>query len=166
MSAAALLFSASLAPLFAAASTRPLFVIERSKNINVLHYDANLSPGGKLDPLEPVAAYWIMRAEKGQREDLTWLEKKKAYGFDIEPERDRSGFRMILKPVPDRPIRITQEGEEVRAEVRIAGKTARLERIYIRSDETRTLPKVLHIELFGKDAATGDPLYEKIIPKD
>jgi hypothetical protein len=146
--------------------TQPLFVIERSKNTNVLHYDAQLTPDGKLDPREPVTAYWIMHEENGQREDLTWLEKKKAYGFDIEPEKGGGGFRMILKPVPKRTIRIYQDGTEIRAEAAIGRKTGRLGKLYIKSDETKMLPKVLCIELFGTDTATGELLYEKLVPTD
>ena len=47
---------------------RPLFIIERSKNANVVHYDARLTPEGKFDPDQPVVAYWILLAEKGQRD--------------------------------------------------------------------------------------------------
>ena len=149
-----------------ASTTQPLFVIERSKNANILHYDAKLTPGGKLDPREPVVVYWIMRAERGQREDLTWLEKKKAYGFGIEPMKDRNGFRMVLKPVPERPLRIFQDGGEARAETTIGGRNGRLDKLYIKSDETKLVPSVLYIELFGRDAVTGELLHEKIVPRN
>ena len=42
-----------------------------------MHYEARLTADGKLDPKEPVIAYWVMRAEDGHREELTWMEKKK-----------------------------------------------------------------------------------------
>ena len=68
----------------ALAETHPLFIIERSKNANVVHYDARLTADGKLDPKEPVIAYYVMLAEDGRRKELNWIEKKMAYGFDIE----------------------------------------------------------------------------------
>jgi hypothetical protein len=55
------------AAMLAAQTTQPLFTIERSKNANVLHYEANLTAQGELDPKEPIVIYWIMKAEKGQR---------------------------------------------------------------------------------------------------
>ena len=51
------------------ASTRetyvPLFVIERSMNKNVVHYDAVVTPDGRLNPRQPIVAYWVMAAEDG-----------------------------------------------------------------------------------------------------
>jgi len=55
-----------------------LFRIERSKNANVVQYDAQLTPEGKLKPEKPVIAYWIMNANSGEKEDLNWVEKKMA----------------------------------------------------------------------------------------
>ena len=48
-----------------------LFIIERSTNKNVIHYDAKFGKDGKLDPKNPVVAYWIMAAEDGRRESLS-----------------------------------------------------------------------------------------------
>jgi hypothetical protein len=39
---------------------QPLFIIERSKNSNVVHYDARLTADGELAAEEPVIAYWVM----------------------------------------------------------------------------------------------------------
>ena len=74
-----------IVPAEAQIKTSPLFIIERSKNANVVHYDARLTADGKLDPKDPVIAYWVLSAEDGRREELSWIEKKKAYGFDIKP---------------------------------------------------------------------------------
>ena len=80
------------------ADTHPLFIIERSKNTNVVHYDARLTADGKLDPEEPVIAYYVMLAEDGRRKELSWIEKKMAYGFCLlytsPSPRDRTRSRM------------------------------------------------------------------------
>jgi hypothetical protein len=65
-------------PAPAQKKTQPLFIIERSKNANVVHYDAQLTADGEIDPNEPVIAYWVMLATDGHREELNWIEKKKA----------------------------------------------------------------------------------------
>lgn len=72
----------------------PLFVIERSLNSNVVHYDARLKDG-KLDPQQPVVAYWVM-GEDGRHQELNFLEKLKAYGFSIFPDKQAEVFRMTL----------------------------------------------------------------------
>ena len=58
-----------------------LFRIERSKNANIIQYDAQVRPDGKLDKKNPVVGYWIRLAEQGQEQELTWLQNKFAFGF-------------------------------------------------------------------------------------
>jgi hypothetical protein len=154
----------ALLPAATQAQTQPLFIIERSKNANVVHYDARLDADGKLDPKEPVIAYWIMLAEDGRREELNWIEKRKAYGFDIKPDRSGNGYRMTVVSAPDRPITVKQEGQVVRAELVIDGRPAVLEKMYINSSEGLMGPKVHYIELHGKDIQTGEKRFEKIVP--
>jgi len=151
-------------PPAATPGTTGLFVIERSKNANVIHYDARLTPDGGLDPDEPVVAYWIMAAEDGHRENLTWLEKKKAYGFSVERNAASGGFRVALVAVPDRQVTVKMAGKTVRAEMTIDGRRAVIERIYINASDGFTGPKVHYYELFGKDPDTGEKRYEKIVP--
>src|SRR6188768_3286107 len=50
----------------------PRFVIALRKHANVVHHDARLDGRGKLDTARPIAAYWIMHAEDGRREELAW----------------------------------------------------------------------------------------------
>ena len=60
--------------------TSNLFVIERSKNANVVSYDAVLTDDGKIKEESPIDAYWLLYAyKKGEREELSAFDKK-AYG--------------------------------------------------------------------------------------
>jgi hypothetical protein len=155
-----------LAPLSAPApaDTQPLFIIERSKNANVVHYDARLGADGKLDPKEPVVAYWIMLAEDGHREDLKWIEKKSAYGFDIKSDPSGCSCRMTVVSAPDREVTVKKDGDAARAELVIDGRPAILEKMYIHSTDGLLGPKVQYIELHGKDLKTGEKRAEKIVP--
>ncbi len=151
-------------PVWAQASV-PLFVIERSVNKNVVHYDARLTSDGKLDPKEPVIAYWIMLAEDGHREDLNWLERTKAYGFSIQPDSRPGTYRMTLMAYPERPITVYQDGSGPKAAVEIAGRRAILQKVYIAATETLGVPKVQYIELFGRDLRTQELLSERIMAR-
>jgi hypothetical protein len=64
----------------------PLFVIARSKNANVVHCEARVARSRALERVHPLAAYWVMCAEDGRREDLTWLEERFAYGWSASFE--------------------------------------------------------------------------------
>ena len=153
------------APGTAQMKTQPLFIIERSKNANVVHYDARLTADGKLDPKEPVIAYWVLSAEDGRREELSWIEKKKAYGFDIKPDPSVKGYKMTLVADPQRQITVKKEGDAARAEGVIDGRPAVLEKMYIKASDGLTGPKVQYIELYGRDLQTGGKCYQKIVPK-
>ena len=151
-------------PAAAPAETRPLFIIERSKNANVVHYDARLTADGKLDPKEPVIVYWIVLAEDGRREKLNWIQKK-AYGFDIKPDPSVNGYRMTVAAAPRQQFTVKKEGDTASAEVVIDGRPAVLEKMYINASDGLTGPKVHYIELHGKDLQTGEKRFEKIVPK-
>lgn len=161
---AALLLVCSAAAA-AAGSAQPLFIIERSKNKNVVHYDAQLDKNSKLDPKEPVIVYWIMLAEDGRRQDLNWLERLKAYGFNIHQDKGGQFYRMTLMAYEEREVRVFQDGDKVRAEIAIDTHPSYLERIYIDSTEGDLIPKVNYVELFGQDVKNGEKRYEKIVPK-
>jgi len=145
--------------------TQSLFIIERSTNANVVHYDARLTADGKLDPEEPVVAYWVLGAEDGRREELSWIEKKKAYGFDIKPDPSVKGYKMTLVAAPQLQITVKKEADAIRAEGVIGGQQAVLEKIYINASTGLTGPKVHYIMLYGKDLKTGGKLSQKIVPK-
>lgn len=145
--------------------SRPLFVIERNKNANVIHYEANLTPDGELNPKEPVIAYWVLHAEDGRRKNLNWLEKKKAYGIKIKPAPSRDGYTLTLAAAPWMPLAVKKAGGAVRVEAQINARTAVLGKMFIQAREKLLGPKVEYIELFGKDLRTGQACSEKILPR-
>ena len=152
-------------PAGAQKKTQPLFIIERSKNANVVHYDAQLTADGKLDSNEPVIAYWVLLAEDGRREKLNWIEKKKAYGFHIKLDPSVNGYKMTIVAVPQGQITVKKDGDAIRAELVIDGRPAVLEKIYINATDGLLWPKVHYIELYGKDLKTGEKRYQKIVNK-
>jgi hypothetical protein len=140
----------------------PLFLVQRSTNANVVHYDAKIA-AGRLDPQEPVVAYWIMAAEDGRREKLNFLERNEAYGFSIQ--RDGSADSYTIRIVSDRQRAIhvmVKDGAAI-AETTIGGHRAYLERIFITTRKVLTVNRTVSAELYGADVATGEKCYEKIM---
>ena len=164
ISCAAVALAFSLSHAWAEGTNQPLFTIERSKNANVVHYDARVNAEGVLDPKQPVAAYWILLAEDGRRQDLNMVERVKAYGFDIKLHSTSNSWAMTLAAYRKRDITVRQMAGSARAEIVIDGRPSLLDKLYIDSTEGRLLPKVNYIELFGKDLETGEKRYEKILP--
>ena len=152
-------------PAAAQTKTSPLFIIERSKNANVVHYDARLTADGKLDPKEPVIAYWVLLAEDGRRKELSWIEKKMAYGFTIKPDPSVNGYKMALVAAPEKQIIVKKVKDAVHAEGVINGRPVVLEKLHIHATDGLPWPKVHYIEVYGKDLQTGERLSEKMVPK-
>jgi len=88
-----------------------------------------------------VIAYWVLLAEDGRREELSWIEKKKAYGFTIKPDRSVKCYEMALVAAPERQITVKKDKDAVRAEVVIAGRPSVLEKMYINASDGLTGPK-------------------------
>jgi Domain of unknown function (DUF4833) len=141
-----------------------LFVIERSKNSNIVAYDANRKPDGEIEASKPVVAYWLLNGEKDKREELNRVERQRAYGFDMKRGDVPGTFVMTFKAGRKRrpTIRIIN-GCPV-AMVLIGGHDGILRRMFVQSNESFLTPKVEYVEFFGVDPAGGGELYEKFVP--
>ena len=164
--AIAALAAAPYTPLRAAdgESFVPLFIIERNVNKNVVHYDAKLR-NGKLDPQQPVVAYWIM-GESGRRQELNVLERLKAYGFTVKPDKDPESYRLTIVSNKKKEIRIVRTGETIRAEAKIGACEAYLNRIFVESKKSWLIGLPEYAEMIGTDVSTGSECKERVTPAD
>ena len=145
-----------------AETTVPLFVIERSTNKNIVHYDAQLTAQGRLDPEKPVVVYWEMKEKGGTLQDLNGIERRRAYGFKAEPAKEDGSITIRLVPQKERPIRLwIRDGKPI-AETEISGKKASLKKLFIQTSGKGLIPKVTYMELFGEELAFAQPISEKI----
>lgn len=140
-----------------------LFVIQRSKNANEVHYDVQTGADGSLSD-EPVVAYWVLKAEGGGREDLSFFERKMAYGFEVLKPDARGERELKLVAWEDRTIILTRtESGRWRARTTIDGKEAYLTRLYIKTDEGGITPTVIHVDIFGEEVDGGDEVTERVV---
>ena len=135
-----------------------LFRIARSTNANVVVYEARLGAPGSLDPREPVHASWIMLAGDGHREELTFLERGLAYGFEAS---EGSALELKLRAQPERPIAVRFLGGCPAAFTTIAGRRAILRRIFVQVGGG-PFPEVQSVELLGSDASDGTEVRESV----
>jgi len=141
-----------------------LFKIERNKNANIVQYDAQIGADGKLLKKEPVVAYWIRLAEKGQVEQLSWVQKAFAYGFNVKHDPKNDTLELDMKAEIGRPITVQREGDGYRATAQIEGSKAYIKKIFIHATGKGMSTSVNYIELHGDDAKTGESRFEKIVP--
>lgn len=143
-----------------------LFVIERSKNANVVKYDAVLTDDGKINEKNPIDAYWLLYAYKnGEREELSAFDKK-AYGFNVKYNKDKKYFDFVLKAVSEKPMILNLYNGVPKAVIKINDVDCFLEKVYIESkDGAFGIPKVSYYELFGKEVSTNNAQQQKILVK-
>jgi len=137
-----------------------LFSIVRNTNANIVKYDAQRAGDGQLNLVQPLTAYWVMLAEDGRREELTWLEREFAYGFSVSAASP-AGFILRLAAFKQREIRVDCTSIDCRARVRIASSVATLKQIYVAADGGVPMPHVRYIELRGV-ADDGARVVERI----
>jgi hypothetical protein len=140
-----------------------LFVITRSKNANEVHYDARVRKDGSLDPRTPVASYWINKAEGGGRGPITFFQRF-AYGHDAKQTRD-GRWTLTLTAFKERTMTLTLADGSWRARAAVAGKDAYITGLFVATDESGWLPKVLYVDVSGEDAATREVIRERIVRK-
>jgi len=158
------LFLASTAICGESLVRQPLFKIERSKNANIIQYDAQVGPDGKLDAETPVVAYWIRLADNGEIRKLSWIQRTFAFGFHAhyDPVADTASMDMAVDI--DRTIAVVRDGDVYRAKTTIDGAPSYLDRIYIEAHKHGLLIKVEFVDIYGKDVQTGEERHEHFVP--
>ena len=139
-----------------------VFQIERSKNSKVVQYDIRLGADRRPIAADPIAGYW--RRQDGSTAPLTRLQRT-AYGFDATCAESCRVVTVKMKADIGRLIRVYEIDGVYRAETQIAGESALIQRIYIKSTERRFLwPRVAYIDFEGTDVATGERRSERFVP--
>ena len=153
-------------PVPAPSPTR-LFYIQRSTNINTIIYDANLLPNRKLNPQQPVSVYWIRYAEGSVRKDLSYIQQTLAYGVDFKPVPNEAGsYEVVVVSYKKRKIKVSLDAKgNPTAIININGKPQQFHHVFVQVEETgRLIPKILYVDIFGRDLKTGAEVVERFIP--
>jgi len=143
-----------------------LFIIERSKNANIVCYDANLMKDGQINKENPVDAYWLLYAEKtGAREELSLFDKK-AYGFKTSYNETTKDYNFSLKAVENKNMNIVMVEGKPKVKIMINNTESYLNKVFIQSkDGAFGIPKVFFYVLYGTTILTNENIEEKIILK-
>lgn len=141
-----------------------VFYVQRSMNTNTIVYAARVRNGG-FDPAQPVDVFWRRYEEEGQRQELSGLERRFAFGVKAEPVRGQPGsFLVRVVSYPDRPALLRMAGGVPRLEIRVAGEPSVLDHAYLHLDEGGSVPRVRQVDLYGTSLATGKPVMESFTP--
>lgn len=141
-----------------------LFYVQRDPNTNTIMYDLNFLDG-RLDEENPVRVYWLRYADKGQKEDLSYIQRKLAYGV-VTKKIGNEKFDVRLVSYKKFPLLLMKANDgKYHIFATIAQKQMMLERVYAKIEGgSFLLPNVVYVELRGTDQSTGREIVERFKP--
>ena len=146
-------------------SVNRLFYVQRSPNSNTIIYELNNEGRGKLDPENPIHVYWLRYADKGQKEELNYIQRKFAYGLITKPlNNDQYEIRFVSYKKFPLTLMKTDDGK-YHIFATIEQKQIILNRIFIKIEGgSFWLPNVVYVELKGADPSTGREITTRFKP--
>jgi len=159
---------------------RVTFIIERSKNKNVVVYEALLKDG-KIDNAKPIDVYWqdidpaYVKANRAKgklddRENLNMIENSMAYGCSAKHDDKKPGtYKVNCVAISDKDLTLVGPDDKGEFHVRLAikGKMCNLVRVFVHSVDRLfgLMPKVEWVEFVGFDIESGELITERVVPK-
>ncbi len=141
-----------------------LFHIERNKNANIVQYDAQVTPDGKLYSKEPVVGYWVRLAARGEIKELTWVQKTFAYGFKVKLNKKENTATLDMAADLRHTILVKRVGGDFRAIAKIDGVESYIDKVFIHATGKGTSTRINYIELHGKAIKGQARQYERFSP--
>ena len=143
-----------------------LFYLQRDPNTNTVIYQLNVDRAGQLNEDEPVNVFWLRYDEHGERKDLSFIQRKFAYGLTAEKlATDKYELKFaayskvrffLLRSPTDKALHVYTT---------INGRQLQLERVFLRIEGgTFWVPNVKYIEFKGLNTATREPAVERVLP--
>ncbi|QIL38242.1 DUF4833 domain-containing protein [Pedobacter sp. HDW13] len=141
-----------------------LFYLQRDPNTNTLIYSLNLEKDGEINRSQPVSVYWLRYAEKGEKRDLGYIQRKFAYGILAkELSKDRFELRFVShKKLPFYLLRSATD-QKYYVSVTLNDKKIKINRLFIRIEGgSFWLPNVKYASIEGTELTTGKAITERI----
>lgn len=95
-----------------AGNQKQLFYLQRTSNSNTIVYELNYK-NGVIDIENPVHEFWIRYQEQGQQQELSYIQRKFAYGVKAKKVANNKyelnfvsykNYKMYLEPGPDNKL--------------------------------------------------------------
>ena len=143
-----------------------LFYLQRTLNSNTVVYELNMDENDKLNASEPIHVFWIRYPEGGMRKELSYIQRRFAYGVQTEQMKD-GRYKLIFAAYKKKNLYLmfAQRDNKYHVYTTLSNKVAILNSVFIQIDPGGTFwaPNVRYIEMKGKELSTGNDLTERIV---
>lgn len=143
--------------------SRQLFYLQRDPNTNTIICQLNTDEKGAVDKENPVNVFWMRYADKGQKADLNYIQRKFAYGINSRPLGNEK-YELKFVSYGKFPLYLMKDkSDQYRVYATINKRQIILNRIYVHIEGgTLFVPNVKYVELRGLDASTGEEVTERM----
>ncbi|MCD0465250.1 DUF4833 domain-containing protein [Flavobacterium sp. ENC] len=144
-----------------------LFYIQRDPNINTAIYALNYQENGKIDKSNPIKAYWIRYAEKGEKKDFSYIQRKFAYGIESKTvNNDEFELQFVSYKKLPLILKKTDSDQKYHVFVSVNQKKIQVEKIFVRIEGgSFWLPNVKYAEVTGIEASSNKMITERMLLK-
>ena len=141
-----------------------LFYLQRDPNTNTYICQLNVDEKGNVDRKEPVLIYWMRYNIDGKKADLSYVQRKFAYGIQTK-ELGKDHFELRFVSHKQLPLYLIKDGNnKFHVYTTVNNKKMRLERIFVRIEGgSFWVPNVKYVELRGINPETNTVVAERIV---
>jgi hypothetical protein len=138
--------------------------MQRTANTNTIIYDLNVLDG-KINDSEPVKVYWIRYNEKGQKEDLSYIQRKFAYGV-VTKKLPNEQYDVRFVSYKKFPLLLMKANDgKYHIFATVAQRQIMLKSLFVKIEGgSFWLPNVVYVEFKGTDQNTGREIIERFKP--
>ena len=146
-----------------AGNAKQLFFLQRTPNTNTIVCELNYKDG-IVDKDDPINVFWLRYEDKGQREDLSYIQRKFAYGINCK-EISANKYELNFVSYKKYKMYLMQASDkQFHVYTAINSKQVILTKIYIQIKQGGSFwsPNIEYVELTGLDPATNLPVKERL----
>ncbi|BFM41695.1 hypothetical protein CFS9_03360 [Flavobacterium sp. CFS9] len=144
-----------------------LFYIQRDPNINTAIYAINYQENGKINKSNPIKTYWIRYAEKGEKKELNYLQRKFAYGIESKTlDNEEFEFKFVSYKKLALTLKKIEADQKYHVFANVNQKKIQVEKIFVRIEGgSFWLPNVKYAEVTGIEALSNKTITERMLLK-
>lgn len=142
-----------------------LFHIVRSRDADKIIYQVNLDKEGNLISSNPVNIFWMRQTQNNQKEPLTWVQNKYAYGLAFQDVSHQYAlFRFVSYSGKTFVLQKDNNGT-FRVFTTYGGREMIVNSLFIHfENDSFWVPKISRIELHATDSNTKYHVIEYLEP--
>ncbi len=147
---------------------KSLFYVQRSHNKNTIVYDLNVNEDGRLVTETPIHPYWIRYEEGGEIQELSFIQRKYAYGLDYTPIDISKGYYKVYFVCYSKKyfeLKRSTHDNRFHAYISLNGKYIEMKKVFVKTEGgTFWFPVVKYIEVTGIDMSTMQNISVRFVP--